>query len=839
MAKSTISQLINLWAGDPSISSSMVAIKTNPSSPAALIGLPVDIHPLLRSSLSTMGISSLYAHQGLAWQETQSGKNIVISTGTASGKTLCYQLPIIQSILETGKTTTSLLLFPTKALTQDQYAGFTHLLKLLALPESDGLASIYDGDTSQEQRRKARNQSAILLTNPDMLHLGILPYHTQWASFFRKLKYIVIDEIHMYKGVFGSNVANVLRRLKRILAFYGSKAQFIFTSATIANPLELAEKLIEESVVLIDKDGSSKGAKHFILYNPPIVDENLGIRASARSESIRLAGDLIAYDIQTLLFCHTRPAVEKTLQALRLQFPALTDSIFGYRSGYLPAERRLIEKKLKNREAKLVAATNALELGIDIGGVDSAIISGYPGSISSTFQQAGRAGRRDDESLAVLIASSNPLDQYIIRHPDYLFGNSPEKAIINPDNLLILLKHLECALFELPFNSSDSFGNINREVLQELLTFLKQSGQAYQTGQKTFWMSEQYPAANISLRSTTSSTIQLRAQTFQGLKTVGLVDEASAHWMVHPGAIYLHAGNTYLVDKLDLDEHTADLSPVLVDYYTQARSQTAVEMISTNGKESIKGGNKSTGEVLVTSQVIGFRKVNSLTFEQIGLYPLEMPKTELRTIGFWYSISKDTVEKLEETGIQLGNRLDYGPGWNAIREKVRQRDQYTCQVCGLRESGASHHVHHKTPFRRFENAATANHLDNLITLCPVCHRRAEAIVLVKSGLSGLKFTLHNLAPLHILCDVKDLDALYDPNCSFADGQPTIIFYDQIPDGVGLSVELYNQFSHLLSAAQEVISACECVDGCPACVGPNGPEAESSKSETIQILKFLL
>lgn len=839
MTKSSISRVLKNWSSDPLISSCITQVQTKPPQAAQFTDLPAELHPHLREKLESLGIHRLYTHQADSWQIAQAGKNMVVVTGTASGKSLCYQLPILQSFLQTNYSTSALCIFPTKALTQDQLNNVSKLFPSTELPNSKSVAAIYDGDTSQDQRRKARSEASIILTNPDMLHLGILPYHTQWASFFRNLKWIVIDEIHMYKGVFGSNIANVIRRLKRILAFYGSQPQFILTSATIANPQELAEKLIEEPVECIHHDGSPKGVKHFILYNPPIIDERLGIRASARTESLRLAGDLIAYDAQTLLFSHTRPAVEKVLKELRLQFPALADQIFGYRSGYLPQERRRIEKSLKERKAKLVTATNALELGIDIGSVDAVVIAGFPGSIASTLQQTGRAGRREEESLSVLIASSNPLDQYIIRHPEYVLGNAPEKAIINPDNLLILLKHIQCSLFELPFSHNDHYGALSPETLQELLDFLCQASLAHQSNEKTYWVSDQYPAAQISLRSATAETIQLRAQTINGPKTIGVIDQSSAYWMVHPGAVYLHSGESYLVENLDLDHASASLIPMELDYFTESKSQTDVDLLRVTAQEQIAGGTKSTGEVIVTSQVTGYRKVSASSHEQIGVYPLDLPATQLRTIGLWFTLSSETIQRLEDAGLIIASQNYYGPHWNAIREQVRLRDHYTCQVCGAKETISKHHVHHKIPFRRFTDAQAANQLDNLITLCTACHRRAEVNVMVKSGMSGLKYALHHLAPLEVLCDSNDLGVLYDPNCQFADGLPTIIFYDQFPDGVGLSAQLYDQFYPLLLAAQEVITNCSCTEGCPACVGPLLTDGESSKAETLEILHKLL
>jgi DEAD/DEAH box helicase domain-containing protein len=430
-----------------------------------------------------------------------------------------------------------------------------------------------------------------------MLHTGILPHHANWADFLSNLKFIVIDEAHTYRGVFGSHVANVLRRLKRVANFYGTHPQFILASATIGNPKELAEALIEEQVELIDNDGSSRGERHFIIYNPPVTDPALGLRKSSLLESVRLATDLFKHDIQSIVFARTRRTVEIILTYLqenreqRLEnsrshhnyslLSNLHSLIRGYRSGYLPQQRREIEQGLRDGSVKTVVATTALELGIDIGGLGAAIIVGYPGTIASARQQSGRAGRGDSPAASILVASPSPLDQFLAHHPDYFFGSSPEQALVNPNHLLILLEHLRCAMFELPFRKGEGFGSISDELLEEYLEFMVASQDAHFSNEKYYWMKDQYPAANISLRSASPQSVVLQSVTEDGRPlTVGTVDGESAAWMVHPGAIYMHEGQQYFVQEYNIENHIAQLIPVGLDYYTEAQQNSEIEVLN-------------------------------------------------------------------------------------------------------------------------------------------------------------------------------------------------------------------------------------------------------------------
>ncbi|MDH5508468.1 MAG: DEAD/DEAH box helicase, partial [Anaerolineae bacterium] len=778
-------------------------------------------------------IPQLYTHQAETWRHAQAGSNPVIVTATASGKTLAYNLPVIHRLLQ-DPNARALYLFPTKALAQDQKDELDQWVAQLPR-ETRFTAATYDGDTSPPARPKVRQQARLIITNPDMLHTGILPHHTKWADFFANLHFIVIDEMHTYRGVFGSHVANVLRRLKRVTDFYGAAPQFILTSATIANPIELAQKLTEEKVVLVDQDGAPRGPKHFLLYNPPVVNEELGIRRSVLQESVRLASDLLAYDVQTILFGRTRRTVEIMLNYLRAEAVIEPDKIRGYRSGYLPRQRREIESGLRSGEVRAVVATNALELGIDIGGMDAALLAGYPGSIAATWQQAGRAGRASDTSLAALVTSANPLDQFLARHPDYFFGRSPEQALVNADNLLILLAHIRSAAFELPFQDGEGFGTVPEEQVSEFLQHLEAAAEVHRSGNKYFWMADTYPAQAVSLRSASPDTVLLHAWRDEAWRVIGEVDSASAHWMVHPEAIYIHEGQTFMVEELNLAERVARLRPTSVDYYTQSRSDSTLTLIAEHGRAETKGAAKAYGDISVTSQVIGYHKIQWGTHERLGVGEVDLPPSELQTTGYWLALSEETVEGLRQQGLWGSDTNQYGRNWKAQKEAARARDHYTCQICGAVEDGRAHDVHHKTPFRSFASYEQANRLENLATLCRVCHRRAETVVRMRSGLAGLAFTLEHLAPLFLMADSRDLGVHADPQSELAGGQPVVAIYDQVPAGTGFSERLFELHEEIMLRAYELVAACGCRDGCPSCVGPGGENGAGGKRETLAIL----
>ena len=837
----TLASLLSHWKSDADTAPNFAAWRTLPPRPAELVPLPSLPAPLT-AALSRRGIHALYSHQAAALEAARGGENLVLATGTASGKTLAYNLPVLSALIE-NPSSRALYLFPTKALTQDQLAVVSDQLSVIREfnPDRESLnCSIYDGDTPQAHRSQIRRTANILLTNPDMLHTGILPHHTNWNEFFRDLRFVVIDELHTYRGVFGSHVANVIRRLKRVASFYGAHPQFILTSATIGNPGELAQALIEEPVTLIDRDGSSRGERHFIIYNPPIVDESIGLRKSSYDESIHFAHDLLEHEVQGVMFTRSRRSVEILLTRLQSEGgTASHNAIRGYRSGYLPSQRREIERGLRDGSVRIVVATNALELGIDIGGLGAAILVGYAGNISSTWQQAGRAGRGEAPAAAVLVASPYPLDQFLAHHPEYFFGRSPEQALVNPDHLLILLEHLRCALFELPFKKGEGFGRLTPETVHEYLEVLVANNEAHASADKVFWMADAYPAANISLRSASPANVVLHTTTEAGPRTVGEVDLASAVWMVHPRAVYLHEGQQYFVLELDLTRNTAELIPVGLDYYTEPLRETTIQVISTNEEAPAPNGAgiRSWGELQVTTQVTGFRKRSWLGGENLGEEALDLPPSDLQTTGYWLSISEETVTRLRESGNWSIDPNEYGAGWSKIRDQVRARDGFRCLVCGATENGRQHDVHHRVPFRQFPSPAQANRLDNLVTLCPACHRKAEQNVRMRSGLAGLGYVLSQLAPLFLMCDPADL-GLHVDAAGAVFGAPSIALYDQIPAGIGFSQRLYEIHDELLARALELVSECPCEDGCPSCVGPAGENGIGGKQETIEILKQL-
>ena len=859
----TLATLLAHWRADPQVGPNLVEWRKIPAKSAQFSPFPPGILPALQEAVVGLGITSLYTHQADAWEAIKQGKNIVVVTGTASGKSLCYNLSVLDGLLN-EKESTALYLFPTKALSQDQYAGLKSLLSQTNLSSevpghqrdgSDGIkCAIYDGDTPASIRSSLRNQSRLIISNPDMLHTGILPHHTAWMQFFKGLRFVVIDEIHSYRGVFGSHVANVIRRLKRIAQFYGATPQFILTSATIGNPDELGHQLINEPVALIDNDGAEKGEKHFLIYNPPIIDKSLGLRKSAIQAGVNLAEDLLTYNIQTIVFSRARRTVEIILTYLREQAKSATgltryqkkdvdELIRGYRSGYLPAQRRSIEEGLRKGDVRVVVATNALELGIDIGSMEASLLVGYPGTIAATWQEAGRSGRGEKSSLAVLVASPNPLDQFLAQHPDYFFSHSPEHGMVNPDNLLILLGHIRCATFELPFQAGEKFGSVDPSAMGELLDFLQGEGVVHRSGDKYFWLADKYPAQNVSLRSASTETVLLQVpiagnELESTRQTIGEVDGSSSYWMTHPGAVYMHEGSTFLVKDLDLEKHIATLEPTNVDYFTEPRREIIMQQVEKFAQAVISGGEKAFGEIQVTSQVIGFSKIRWHTNETLGTENLSMPKSELLTTGYWLSLSDDTVGKLREEGLWSNAPNDYGPAWSRQRDIARARDGFRCQICGEPEIDKAHHVHHKIPFRMFESATQANQLANLITLCNSCHRKVETAVRVRSGLAGLAFTLGNLAPLFLMCDIGDLGIHSDPQSSLAEGKPAVILYDLIPGGIGLSERLYEIHTELMSRGRELVEACGCEDGCPSCVGPGGEGGLGGKRETLALLKEL-
>ncbi|CRK83879.1 DEAD/DEAH box helicase [Neobacillus massiliamazoniensis] len=614
----------------------IVTWRTLEAKPAQTSELPEDLHLALRESLAGKGIRELYTHQKSAYEKIISGNSIVAVTPTASGKTLCYNLPVLQTII-TDPNSRALYMFPTKALAQDQKSEINEIIQAAGVEIN---SYTYDGDTPANIRQRVRKAGHVVITNPDMLHSGILPHHTKWVSLFENLKFVVIDELHTYRGVFGSHVANVIRRLKRICQYYGSNPIFICTSATIANPLELAEKLTDEKMHLIDNNGAPSGIKHFLFYNPPIVNKPLNIRKSATLEVRKIAGELLKNKIQTIVFARSRVRVEIILTYLQelVKNQLGSKSIMGYRGGYLPTERRRIEKGLRSGEIVGVVSTNALELGVDIGQLQVCIMTGYPGTISSAWQQAGRAGRRHGESLVIMVASSSPLDQYMIQNPDYFFHNSPETARINPDNLIILIDHMKCAAYELPFKAGEKFSTVDTD---ELLEYLTEERVLYRNGDKWYWMNDSFPAHNISLRSASQENIVIVDQTdVANVRVIGEMDRFSAMTLLHEEAIYLHQGTQFQVEKLDWDEKKAFVREVDVDYFTDANLAVQLKVLEVDQLNQRDNMEIGYGDVSVRAMATIFKKIKFETHENIGSGPIHLPEEELHTNAAWISLSK-------------------------------------------------------------------------------------------------------------------------------------------------------------------------------------------------------
>ena len=581
------------------------------------------------------------------------GRNIVVTTPTASGKTLCYNLPVLDAVLQNGAVR-ALYLFPTKALAQDQMAEMQGLVNEIgdAAGEPIGVHT-YDGDTPPDARRTIRTRAHVVLTNPDMLHSGILPHHPRWAKLFENLRFVVIDELHAYRGVFGSHLCNVLRRLRRIARHYGSDPQFICSSATIANPRELAERLAERPFEHVSESGAPRGEKFFVFVNPPVVNRELGIRRSYLAETRRVAGEFLRRRLQVIVFAQSRLSTEVLTTYLKEDFedvPGMPEQIRGYRGGYLPLRRREIERGLREGMVRGVVSTNALELGIDIGALDVAVLSGYPGTIAATWQRAGRAGRRAARSAAVLVGSSAPIDQFVVRHPSYFFDASPEHALINPDNLHILVEHVKCAAFELPFSTREAFGSVN---VQEVLGVLQESGLVHRSGPLSdddgeaegqwHWTSESYPANAVSLRSISSDNFVVVDQTGES-KVIGETDFNSGPSTLHPKAIYLIEGQLFQVEKLDFDGRKAYVRTVDCDYYTTAISHTRVTVLDRFETDEREIANH--GEVHVVSRVVGFKKIRFYTNENVGSGELDLPEQQMHTTSYWLDIPLDLLASL-------------------------------------------------------------------------------------------------------------------------------------------------------------------------------------------------
>ena len=755
----------------------LTAIRRFPAREAEWAEFPTWVHADLRTAYASKSIRKLYSHQAAAAEAVHAGKSIVVVTPTASGKTLCYNLPILNAILESSDSR-ALYLFPTKALAQDQLAELHDLNGRL---ENRFGVFTYDGDTPSDARKAIREKGHIVLTNPDMLHTGILPHHTRWTRLFENLRYIVVDELHTYRGVFGSHLCNVLRRLRRIARFYGSEPQFICSSATIANPGELAARLLEEDVEVLNANGAPAAEKTFVFYNPPVVNRALGIRRSYINESARVAQEFLKHELQTIVFANSRLHTELLLTYLQQanpHGPGKPEAIRGYRGGYLPNERRDIERGLREARIRGVVSTSALELGIDVGSLDAVVMAGYPGTIAGTWQRAGRAGRRSGSSCAVLVASSAPLDQFMVRNPDYFFGSTPEQAFIQPDNLEILVNHLKCAAFELPVGPEERFGDV--DVL-DLCARLAEAGFLHQAGGHYHWTHEAYPADTVSLRSVTSDNFVIIDITGEP-NVIGEVDFSSALTTVHEKAIYLHGGEQYHVEHLDFKERKAYVKRVDVDYYTDAIRYTQVRVLEIAATTPDEDTTHSHGDVLVRSQVVGFKKIKFFTNENVGAGKLELPENEMHTTSYWITLERPLLESLPFT--------------------VSERQS---GMFGL-----------------------LNALESVATLLLMCDGRDLGTAIGERPPSADAVETFSSARMEesVGANAKEF---FEPN---------LYLFDAYPGGIGFSEPLFRAHELLVHKTRELIRACECAQGCPSCVGPAGDLAPRTKEAALAILDRL-
>ncbi|MGB2643664.1 MAG: DEAD/DEAH box helicase [Candidatus Acidiferrum sp.] len=779
----------------------LTAVRYFPAREAQWAEFPAWVHAELRAAYAAKGIRQLYTHQAIAAEAVHDGKSVVVVTPTASGKTLCYNLPVLNSVLE-NPDTRALYLFPTKALAQDQLAELYDLNQ--RLDDRFGVFT-YDGDTPADARRAIREKGHVVLTNPDMLHTGILPHHTRWTRLFENLRYIVIDELHSYRGVFGSHLCNVLRRVRRIANFYGSDPQFVCCSATIANPGELAARLIEKEVDVLDANGAPAGEKTFVFYNPPVVNRALGIRRSYINETSRVAQEFLKRDLQTMVFANSRLQTEillTYLQQANPHPPGKREAIRGYRGGYLPNERREIERGLRDGRIRGVVSTSALELGIDVGSLDTVVMAGYPGSIAGTWQRAGRAGRRSGSSCAVMVASSSPLDQFIVKHPDYFFGNTPEHAFIQPDNLEILINHLKCAAFELPIAPGEHFGEVD---VPDLCARLAEAGFLHLAGDHYHWTHEAYPADTISLRSITSDNFIIIDIT-GAPDVIGEVDFPSALIFLHEKAIYLHGGQQYHVEHLDFSEHKAFVKRVDVDYYTDAVRYTQVRVLEateTSRMAVTAATSHSHGDVLVRTQVVGFKKIKFFTNENIGDGKLELPENEMHTTSYWITLERPLLDSLP---FSVSERQSGMFGLLHALASVAT----LLLMCDGRDLGVAIGERPPAPGsgESFEETSQTESFHS----------------------SAVRTTRDDFTPAHYR-DVSSANVkeFFEPN---------LYLYDAYPGGIGFSEPLFRAHDLLVEKTRELIAACDCENGCPSCVGPAGDLAPRAKEAALAILDRL-
>ena len=738
-----------------------------PAQTAKSAPLPDAIDVGLRRALQQRGLTRLYTHQREAWDRVAAGEHLVIATPTASGKTLCFNLPVLDAVRK--RRVKALYLFPTKALAQDQVAELVELNKAAELGVR---AFTFDGDTPGDARKAVRTRGDIVVSNPDMLHQAILPHHTKWAQFFETLEFVVVDELHAYRGVFGSHVANLFRRLQRVCRFYGSSPRFIFASATIANPAELASRLIGAPVSAITESGAPRGERHLLLWNPPVINPDLGIRASARSQTTRILRSAIKLGLKGIVFARSRLQVEVITKYLKDVFdrdPRRPPRVLAYRGGYLPSERRAGEKALRAGRVDAVVSTSALELGVDIGALDLAVLNGYPGTIAATWQRLGRAGRRHRPSLGVLVASSDALDQFMVRHPEYFLGASPEHARIHPNQLLILMDHVRCASFELPFNDGEDFcgDSEGREDTVEMLEVLRDEGLLQRQGGRWFWVADSYPANKVSLRSVADGNFVV-IDTSGGKQTIiAEVDYSGVQGTLYEGAIYMVQSRPYQVERLDWEGRKAFVTPTRADYYTDAIDYTRLKILDRFEQQERSDASCAQGEVHLVRRYPGYKKIRYYSHDNIGYGPIDLPDHEMHTTALWWQVAAGPLER-------------------AIASREQAIEGFL---------GAAHGIHQVAVLRAM---AELNDLGRAVG-------DAQGTwfgVVGPDGRGQIK------GP-----DGKPL------NHQVERFQPTLFLYDNYPGGVGLSAPLFEQQARLVEDALSLVQRCSCKAGCPACIGP--------------------
>lgn len=736
----------------------------------------------LRDAMAARGVERPYSHQAAAWDSVGQGRDTVVVTPTASGKTLCYNAPIV-SMLAGDEAGCALYLYPTKALAQDQCAELNALLDAAGVSEE---ARVYDGDTPADIRRRVRQSGRAILSNPDMLHAAILPHHEKWRRLFASLRYVVVDEMHMYRGVFGSHVANIFRRLQRICAIHGSDPVFVFTSATIANPGELAGSLVGRPVTAITDNGAPAGEKLFVMYNPPIMDRDKKLRQSPGGAAHRMVTRLLRKEHATIVFVRSRKGVEILTRRLKETFESKRDRrlagrITGYRGGYLPNERRRIEKSLREGEILGVVSTNALELGIDIGGLDACILAGYPGSIASTWQRAGRAGRRQRTALTVLIAADQPVDQYIVNNPDYFFGASPEHARIDANNLRILAEHLKCAVYESSIRTSEHFGDFSVSDTQEVLEWLAEETGLIQLSRDAWHWSnrDDYPATTVNIRDIADENFVIIDTTRKKSKILGEIDFVAAHKTVHQNAIYQHDARLYEVHKLDYNERKAYVRSADAVYFTQAIDQTRVFVLDEFEEQREGSTGRGWGEVRVATRFVGYKKIRFKTFENIGYGEIALPDLERHSTSYWVTFPSTALSEVDFDGTSIQGAIQ----------------------------------------------GIGNVLHTLAIVHVMCD--ANDLLITLGSRDGAAWNRADPSGDELPVPLSEGGLLEDP---------TVFLYDRYPGGVGFSEKLYDLHDTLLTRALELIEACPCESGCPSCVGPAQDVTEHGKAAAVAILR---